>query len=123
MSSNLLYALRTALDRFESRRVFDEIVGVSSWLRSRLREMDFHIVAPDAHACPAVITIALPDEMTSSYVGRRLDEAGYLLSYNSAYLRERNWIQICLMGECPREAISPLLGVLQRFRPGGAGAQ
>ncbi len=37
-------------------------------------------------------------------MGQQLQKAGYLLSYNSDYLRQRNWIQICLMGEqCPEK--------------------
>jgi predicted DNA-binding protein (MmcQ/YjbR family) len=36
------------------------------------------------------------------------------LSYNSGYLRRKNWIQICLMGECPREKIVPVANALNR---------
>ena len=44
----------------------------------------------------------------------RMQEAGYLLSYNSEYLRRRNWIQICLMGECTREKVVSLVNALNR---------
>ena len=116
-SSNLLYALKTALRRFESDEVFDRIAGVSSRLRRMLGDMGFHIVAPDAHASPAVITIAIPEATNSTDVGRRLERMGYLLSYNSDYLRQRNWIQICLMGEYSDEMVTPLLDALDQFRP------
>ena len=43
-----------------------------------------------------------------------MQESGYLLSYNSEYLRRRNWIQICLMGECPREKVVSLVNALNR---------
>ena len=122
MSSNLVYALQAALKRFASKEVFEGIVNVSAGLRHRLREFGFQVVAPEAHASPAVITIALPVEVDSGYVGRRLEEAGYLLSYNSEYLLTRNWIQICLMGEWSPEAITPLLDVLREFRPLGRAA-
>ena len=119
MSSNLVYALRAALQRFQSgsERVFGETAQASSVIRRRLRALGFGIVAPDAHASPAVITIALPQTMSSENVGALLEEAGYLLSYNSDYLRERNWIQICLMGDFSQESIEPLLEVLRHFRP------
>ena len=117
VSSNLVYALMTALKRFETDKVFSDIVDVSKWLRSRLRELGFHIVANDTEAAPAVITIELPGGMSSSDMGRRLEEAGYLLSYNSAYLLERNWIQICLMGKCSEEVVTPLLNILRQFCP------
>ena len=115
ISSNLLYALRTALKRFEPQRTFDHIGELSDWLRARLRELGFVIVAPDGHNSPAVVTLALPPTISSERVGRELEEAGYFLSYKSRYLLERNWIQVCLMGECSRDDIVPLLDALQKF--------
>jgi aspartate aminotransferase-like enzyme len=115
VSSNLLYALKTALENFRPTERFDYIANLSVWLRSRLREMGFNIVAPDKHSSPAVITIALPEWLSSEDLGRQLEEEGYMLSYRSEYLLKRNWIQICLMGECSREMISSLLNVLEGF--------
>ncbi len=43
-----------------------------------------------------------------------IQESGYLLSYNSQYLCRKNWIQICLMGECAREKLVSLLNALNR---------
>ena len=60
------------------------------------------------------ITIALPAEMNSLKIGEAMQEAGYLLSCNSEYLRRKNWIQICLMGECPREKVVPVANALNR---------
>ena len=68
---------------------------------------------PAAHASPAVLTIALPPALDSNRVGAELRAAGYLLSYQSRYLLERNWLQICLMGEWEREQIAPLLALLR----------
>ena len=45
---------------------------------------------------------------------QKLQKAGFLLSYNSDYLRRRNWIQICLMGEYSKEKIEALLTWLSR---------
>ena len=71
--------------------------------------MGFHIVAPDSEATPGVVSIALPQHQSSAELGARLQRAGYLLSYNSDYLRQRNWIQICLMGEYSPEKLDTLL--------------
>ena len=98
MSSNLVHALDAALDRFDSMQVFDEIRETSSRLRERLRGMGLQIVAEDCGAAPAVTTVALPPQVNSMDFGDSLENAGFSLSYNSAYLREQNWIQICLMG-------------------------
>ena len=61
---------------------------------------------------PAVITITLPVDINSTKVGQQLQEAGFLLSYNSEYLRQRNWLQICLMGEFAKEKLVSLLNHL-----------
>ena len=47
-------------------------------------------------------------------IGGLIQESGYLLSYNSEYLRRRNWIQICLMGECAKEKVVSMLNALNR---------
>jgi aspartate aminotransferase-like enzyme/GNAT superfamily N-acetyltransferase len=113
-SSNLLWALLTALRRWDDKR-FDELVGVAAWLRHELRQMDLQVLAPEAHASPAVVTIVLPPHISSRTVGKQLQRSGYLLSYGSEYLLQRNWIQICLMGEFTRDNIVGLLGELRRL--------
>ncbi|HEU0010239.1 MAG TPA: GNAT family N-acetyltransferase [Verrucomicrobiae bacterium] len=114
-SSNLLYALQTALKRIVWPEKFAQLAEVSAWLRARLRELGLQIVAPDAHAAPAVVTLALPPEVSSKTLGFQLKKAGYLLSYNSGYLLPRNWIQICLMGEWSREHVEALPDVLAKL--------
>ncbi len=114
-SSNLLHALQTAVKRVAWPRRLAELAELSTRLRAQLRELGFHILAAEADAAPAVVTIVLPAEIPSTDVGRRLQEAGYLLSYNSEYLRQRNWVQICLMGEYQREQLDLLANILQRF--------
>jgi aspartate aminotransferase-like enzyme len=111
-SSNLLYALQTALRRTCWSEKFEQLAAVSGWLRTRLRALEFQIVAADAHASPAVVTIALPPTVSSEKIGWQLYQQGYLLSYKSEYLLQRNWIQICLMGEWSRENLETLPEVL-----------
>jgi aspartate aminotransferase-like enzyme len=111
-SSNLVFALQTALHRICWQEKFDQIGEANCWLRKRLRDGGLNILAPDDHASPAVVTIILPPEIKSSDVGKQLRGAGYLLSYNSAYLLRRNWIQICLMGEWSMENLEILAGLL-----------
>jgi hypothetical protein len=62
-----------------------------------------------------VVTIALPQELNSVKIGEAAQENGYLLSFNSEYLRRQNWIQICLMGECGREKLVSLTNALNRI--------
>jgi aspartate aminotransferase-like enzyme len=111
-SSNLIYALQTSLKRTPWQEKFAQIRDVSKWLCERLREVGFQIVAPDAHASPAVITVALSPDLSSKSVGWQLQKAGYLLSYKSDYLLRRNWIQVCLMGEWTRDHLGALPDIL-----------
>ena len=114
LSSNLLHALHAALKRVQWERRFAELTELSAWLRTGLRELGFELVGDGASTSPAIVTIALPKDLDSVGVGKLIQEAGYLLSYNSDYLRRRNWIQICLMGECAREKLVSLLNAMNR---------
>lgn len=111
-SSNLIHALQTSLKRTPWPQKFTQIRDTSKWLCGRLRELGFQIVAPDAHASPAVITLALAADLSSKSIGWQLQKAGYLLSYKSEYLLRRNWIQVCLMGEWTRDHLAALPDVL-----------
>jgi aspartate aminotransferase-like enzyme len=113
-SSNLLHALRVSIKRVHWEERFAELAELSAWLRPKLREMGFKLVGEDAKTSPAVITIALPEELNSLKIGELIQESGYLLSYNSEYLRRKNWIQICLMGESAKEKLVSLLNALNR---------
>lgn len=113
--SNLVYSLKMSLETFESEGAFNNIASLSQWLRHRLREFGYYIIAPDAYASPGVITIELPAKISSKKLGSQLENLGYFISYNSAYLLKRNWIQICLMGECSRNNIESLLGFLTKY--------
>jgi aspartate aminotransferase-like enzyme len=111
-SSNLVYALRAALNRSDWQAKFAQVADTAAWLRGQLRARQFRIVAADANAAPAVITLALPEDMPARSVGRELKRAGFLVSFQSEYLIERNWIQICLMGEWSASALAHLPDVL-----------
>lgn len=111
-TSNLILALKAALDSRSFEKRFVQITDLAAWLRAGLRDHGLRIVAPDDRSSPAVTTIALPPESPSARVGRELERRGYELSYLSSYLLERNWIQVCLMGECSRAELAPLPGIL-----------
>ena len=113
-SSNLLHALHAAVKRVDWERRFAQTVELSAGLRKQLVEAGFDLVGNGTPTSPAVITIALPPEMNSLKIGEAMQEAGYLLSCNSEYLRRKNWIQICLMGECLHEKVVPVANALNR---------
>lgn len=114
-SSNLVSALRVAVERVEWTSRFEQIVTNGAWLRGRLRAAGFSLIGDRATPAPHVVTIELPEHIRSDDAARSLERAGFLLSYASGYLRERNWIQVCLMGEVSRDVLPPLIRELQRI--------
>jgi len=112
VSSNLLYALKTALEGFEGEHHFAQLAQLAVRLRDGLRGLGLTPVAESA-TYPAVTTIALPKEHDSTRVGESLEEAGYLVHYRSDYLLARNWLQICIMGACTLIMIDELCGALR----------
>lgn len=114
ISSNLLYALRAALERRSVNGYFTRVVKLAAWIRTEIRAMGLRIIGEDKHLSPAVTTVALPPTVNSRTIGKQLDNAGYLLNYMSSYLLERNWLQICLMGELSELKLRSLVEVLRR---------
>jgi aspartate aminotransferase-like enzyme len=113
-SSNLVQALDAAVRQSDWAKKLGDVATISAKVRTRLRSLGFQIVAPDSHATPGVISIALSQSQNSAHLGGQLQRAGYLLSYNSDYLRKRNWIQICLMGEYSPEKLDSLMTWLEK---------
>jgi len=98
IQSNLIYALLAALKSHDWDKRYEAVKGWSKSIRRKLAEIDVPILAPDACAMPAVVTIALPSIHSSESIGDMLKQHGVLVSYRSNYLLERNWIQACMMG-------------------------
>ncbi|WP_166380624.1 GNAT family N-acetyltransferase [Catellatospora methionotrophica] len=97
-SSNLVAALDTALAVTDWPDRHARLARAAAWLDARLRRLGLDVVAEPAEAAPGIVTIALPAALPAADVGASLERAGYLLAYQSGYLRDRNWLQISLMG-------------------------
>jgi aspartate aminotransferase-like enzyme len=113
-SSNLLHALHASVRRVPWEKRFEDLRQLSTWLRGKLDELGFQLIGTGNPTSPAVVTIQLPEELNSVRIGGLMEESGYLLSFNSEYLRRKNWIQICLMGDCGKEKLVSLLNGLKR---------
>jgi aspartate aminotransferase-like enzyme len=98
-SSNLLAALDHSLVGTCWQEKFQRVERASATLRRHLRELGLTLVAADADAAPGIVTVALPAGVDSECVARALSEAGIQIAWASGYLRQRNWVQMCLMGE------------------------
>jgi len=107
-SSNLVQALDAAVRQPDWPAKMAAVASVSARLRRRLVDLGFNLIAQDSDAMPGVVSFALPPSQSSAELGQQLQKAGFLLSYNSDYLRQRNWIQICLMGEFSPDKLESL---------------
>ncbi|HVY54309.1 MAG TPA: aminotransferase V, partial [Thermodesulfobacteriota bacterium] len=112
LSSNLLFALGASLDNIRPAERYLRIRALSGHLRERLSGAGFEILAGAGHESPAIITIPLPERLESGALGMRLERSGFFLNWRSSYLRDRNWIQIALMGDCTESELDALVGLL-----------
>lgn len=112
LSSNLLAALAAGVER-QTPELLAQVEGDGRWLRQQLRALGLTLVATEEESIGAVTTIALAENgIDSEQMGRALDARGFYTSYASGYLRERNWLQLCLLGEVSRPQLERLLPVL-----------
>jgi len=100
-SSNLLAALTAALERFDPRS-FGRRVATSAMVRAAIRDLGFRVVDDGTAAAPFVVTIALPSDIGTAEVGEAMLARGYIIAFESHYLRARNWIQVAWMGNIDR---------------------
>jgi predicted DNA-binding protein (MmcQ/YjbR family) len=61
-----------------------------------------------------VLTFALPRATDSARVAEQLAASGYAIAYASAYLAERNWIQVALMGDYARHRLPEMMAALRQ---------
>jgi aspartate aminotransferase-like enzyme len=122
--SNLVCALKTAVEQVQPAARFAEIAEHAARVRVGLTRLGLTVVANEAQASPAVVTIALPrPKMCALRVGDALADRGLLLSYRSDYLLARNWLQICLMGQYTAQTIQRMLAGLAEVTGGGGVAK
>ncbi|MDR2429837.1 MAG: aminotransferase class V-fold PLP-dependent enzyme [Puniceicoccales bacterium] len=113
-SSNLVAALATSLAEQDFEERFKVIAGRDAWLRDALKDSRFEILTHGPGACPAVLTLIPRHGANAWETGLALEDEGFVLSYRSNYLRERNWLQISLMGAPSLETLSTLVSLLGR---------
>lgn len=113
-SSNAVAALAAALE-IDWQGHWAATREADARLRQALQAIDLPALVAAPHAQPGVITLALPPGLDSERLGERLARLGCRIAYQSAYLRQRNWIQICLMGHWRPAAVEVLPALLGRW--------
>lgn len=106
-SSNLLAALEVALAADWPAR-WQAVRSADAALRLALGQQGWQALVAAEPAMPGILTLAIQPQLSAARLGARLERAGFKLAWQSAYLQQRNWLQICLMGDW-REAALALL--------------
>lgn len=112
MSSNLVTPVQIALETLDPESRYRDVRETADWLCRRLREVGLPPLAADDTRFPGAITLPVPRPASSLAVGAALARRGWLLSYQSSYLVERNWLQVCLFSPFDRAELEPLPGLL-----------
>lgn len=102
-SSNLVKALNEALKWKDTI-----ILPSAEKIRDYFKEQGLKVIGDDTFS-PGVVTISLPTNVSSRELGDRLKEKNILLSYESEYLLQRNWVQVAFMGVQDQDSL-PILG-------------
>ncbi|MBI4645500.1 MAG: alanine--glyoxylate aminotransferase family protein [Bacteroidia bacterium] len=114
ISSNLVMALNTSLKNLDIINRLSQIQDNSKWVRSRLEKIGYKILVDEKYCLPSVFTLVIPRHIQSTAIGDYVKANGFLLSYQSSYLIERNWVQICMMGNLTRTMLENLLNVMEK---------
>lgn len=99
-SSNLVAALDCALASTSWAARFRRIRAIDRSLRAELMDRGIPPLVDEACGTPGILTMELPSGTESVRVAQALKRDGIYLAHESDYLQRRNWLQICLMGEC-----------------------
>lgn len=114
LNSNLFYALKAGVEHTGNARHWNHLRQLSNHLQEQLNALELPVMMANADRMPNVLTIALPHTQRAYELGDFLKRKGVLVSYQSSYLQERNWIQFCLMGDQSIGHLERLVALLQR---------
>ena len=115
MNSNSLYALGTAVGSIDINLKYKNIKEKSSWLRNQVIDLNYDVISLKSNALhPAIITIRLPQSISSTAFGKYLAQHNITISYGSDYLVRQNLIQICLFSEITNDDLIYIVNILSQ---------
>nr|WP_263324769.1 aminotransferase class V-fold PLP-dependent enzyme [Neobacillus sp. Marseille-Q6967] len=111
-SSNLLEALVAAMEDI-SEETYQKIANTHKMLQETLKGYGFKLVSA-GKSSPVIITIELPDKVSSVIIGEILSYHGYQLHFESEYLKRRNWLQIACIDNYKTTDLEKMTSLLNR---------
>lgn len=113
-SSNLIAALHQALEayEYEDGLHFEKLARQYHSIRGYLESHNIQVLSPIDQSCPIIMTIPFPTKIPSSFIGEDMEMNGYLLHYESSYLKQNNWIQISPINHIEEKETKRMLATL-----------
>ena len=108
-SSNLISALHEAVKMVNPTNK----KSLASAGRKMLMSAGIAVLGNEDYS-PGILTIPLPGSISSQDIGDWLRKNGIIVSYESDYLLNRNWIQLALMGDFTLTEVETAITILQK---------
>ncbi len=112
-SSNMLEALHNALQKYENDDYYLGIKERYRMIREYIEGLGLQILTPPESSSPAIMTILLPEHISSKDFGDDMALQGYYLHYESRYLQEKKWIQISCLSSHEDKQIVKMLRIFE----------
>ncbi|WP_163101711.1 aminotransferase class V-fold PLP-dependent enzyme [Peribacillus alkalitolerans] len=112
-SSNLVEALLVALNSMNVDK-YTRVVNMYKEVRQAIESIGLEVISVEMHSSPVIMTIELPLSLSSITIGKSLKFQGYQLHYESAYLLEKNWLQIACIGELDANHVTKMIVLLKQ---------
>lgn len=115
--SILMEALNTALDAFKTDERYENIYGKYTYMKEGLKALNLPIMKiKEKEVSPVIITVELPENISSLNVGASLAINNIFIHYKSSYLVERNIIQFSFINiNTTKEEIDYTLNILKKM--------
>lgn len=107
-SSNLVTALNKACGLID----YEKTSRIGKQARERLLANGWIVLGDESYS-PGIITILVPETISSKKIGDYCKSNGVLISYESGYLLKRNWIQAAFMGSISEQEAAEALKILE----------
>lgn len=113
-SSNLLSALNSALEIKLQKDSFLSLKKQAEWFYSQIIKHGLPLLELPPNQQTSVFTFKIPKNISSYHIGKNMESQNILVSHNSQYLIEKNWIQICLFTEHDQKKLLSLVLAIKR---------
>ena len=115
--SILMEALNTALDAFETDERYEKVQSKYAYMKEGLEALGLPIMKIKKNeVSPVIITVELPESISSLNIGASLAINNVFIHYKSSYLAERNIIQFSFINiNTTKKEIDYTLSILKEM--------